>query len=158
MISWLTVGCFTHMCMVNPGIEVLFQSHTKDKAAELVEYAKCLYDRQKPALNVAYPLPVATNNQERLELDFGGRSKIIGIPHGSDKIRSYHPWVLFIEEAACVPDAGESYDEAVSACQKIIVVSSANVGWFESVCVSAEYETSVDAATVHIVRSEVLRR
>jgi hypothetical protein len=45
---------------------------------------------------------------------------------------------LFIDEAAFVPDAGQSYDEAVAACQKIAVLSSANTGWFESVVVSAE--------------------
>lgn len=124
--------------MTTPGIEVLFQSQTEDKAAELVDYAKCLYDRQNPELKTAYPVPEPVTKQSWLELNFTNGSRIIGIPHGASKIRSYHPWALFIDEAAFVPDAGESFDEAISACQKIVVVSSANVGWFESVCVSAE--------------------
>jgi len=29
-----------------------------------------------------------------------------------------------------MPEAGESYDNAVPVCQKIVVVSSAGPGWF----------------------------
>jgi hypothetical protein len=138
MLSWLSVGYLTHACMITPGIEVLFQSQTEDKAAELVDYGKCLYDRSDAEIQKEYPLVAPTSEQSWLELEFANDSRIIGIPHGASKIRSYHPWALFIDEAAFVPDAGESYDEAISACQKIIVVSSANTGWFESVCVRAE--------------------
>jgi hypothetical protein len=45
---------------------------------------------------------------------------------------------LLMDEAAFVSDAGQSYDEAIAACQKIAVLSSAYPGWFESVVVSAE--------------------
>jgi hypothetical protein len=57
------------------------------------------------------------HNSSWLELEFANESRIIGIPHGASKIRSYYPWALFIDEAAFVPDAGESYDVAISACQ-----------------------------------------
>jgi hypothetical protein len=117
---------------------VLFQSQTEDKAAELVDYSKCLVDQFDADIRIAYPLAAPTSKQNWVELAFANDSRIAGIPHGALKIRSYQPWCLFIEEAAFVPDAGESYDEAISACQKIIVVSSANTGWFESVCGSAE--------------------
>jgi hypothetical protein len=60
------------------------------------------------------------HNASWLELEFANDSRIIGIPHGASKIRSHHPWALFIDEAAFV--------QAISACQKIIVVSSANKG------------------------------
>jgi len=82
----------------------------------------------------AQPLP----KQSSLELNFVGGNRIVGIPHGADKIRSYHPTALLIDEAAFIPDAGQSFDEAIAACQKIAVLSSANTGWFESVVVSAE--------------------
>jgi hypothetical protein len=138
MLSWLFVGYFTHQCMTTPGVEVLFQSQTEEKAAELVEYAKILYERQDADIKALYPLDTPLARQSRLELNFGHGNRIVGIPHGADKIRSYHPTALFIDEAAFVPDAGQSYDEAVAACQKIAVLSSANTGWFESVVVSAE--------------------
>jgi hypothetical protein len=138
MLSWLTVGFLTHACMTTKGIEAIFQSQTEDKAAELVDYAKCLYDNQSEELRNIFPVAEPTADQSWLELRFANNSRIVGIPHGASKLRSYHPWALFIDEAAFVPDAGESYDEAISACQKILVVSSANVGWFEAVCTSAE--------------------
>jgi len=137
MLSWLCVGYFTHSCMTTESIEVLFQSQTEEKAAELVEYAKCLYERQHSHLKAAYPLAEGTSQQSSLELSFANGSRIIGIPHGADKVRSYHPWALLMDEAAFMPEAGEAYDEAVSACQKIVVVSSAGPGWFELMCESA---------------------
>lgn len=138
MLSWLTVGYFTHLCMTVPGCEVLMQSQTEEKAAELIDYAKQLYDASDEDIREAYPLTVPTEKQNWLELNFAHDSRLIGIPHGASKIRSYHPTALFIDEAAFVPDAGLSFDEAISACQQIVVVSSANVGWFESVCLSDE--------------------
>ena len=138
MLSWLFVGFFTHDCMTNPGVEVLFQSQTEEKAAELVDYAKCLYDRQDDDIKALYPLAQPLGKQSRLELNFGGGNRIVGIPHGADKIRSYHPTGLLMDEAAFIPDAGQSFDEAIAACQKIAVLSSANTGWFESVVVSAD--------------------
>lgn len=138
MLSWLCVGYFTHMCMTTPGVEVLMQSQTEPKAAELVDYAKCLVDRQDEDIRKLYPIRQPTSKQSWLELDFGNDSRIVGIPHGADKLRSYHPTALFMDEAAFIPDADASFNEAISACQKIAVVSSAGPGWFESVCVSAE--------------------
>ena len=120
------LGFFTHDCMTNPGVEVLFQSQTEEKAAELVDYAKCLYDRQDDDIKALYPLAQPLAKQSNLELNFRDGNRIVGIPHGADKIRSYHPTGLLIDEAAFIPDAGQSFDEAIAACQKIAVLSSAN--------------------------------
>jgi hypothetical protein len=138
MMSWLFVGFFTHDCMTTPGVEVLFQSQTEDKAAELVEYAKILYRRQDEDIKDLYPLATPLEKQSRLELNFRDGNRIVGIPHGADKVRSYHPTALFIDEAAFIDDAGHSYEEAIAACKKIAVLSSANAGWFDGVVVSAE--------------------
>jgi hypothetical protein len=129
MLSWLCVGLFTHACMTVPGIEVLVQSQKEAKAFELVDsYAKTLWERQRPELRQAYPL--AKIKQPAGQLHFANGSRIIGIPGGADQIRSYHPWGLFQDEAAFMPEAGESYNHAVPVCQKILVVSSAGPGWF----------------------------
>ena len=130
MISWLFAGLFTHAAMTIEGIEVLFQSQKEDKAFELVDYAKTLYERQKPELRKAYPLAKSLCQMADGELQFAHGSRIIGIPGGGDQIRSYHPWGLFMDEAAFMPEAGEAYDHAVPVCQKIVVVSSAGPGWF----------------------------
>ena len=138
MLSWLVVGFFTHDCMTHPGVEILFQSQTEEKAAELVEYARCLYDRQDDDIKTRYPLAQPLSKQSALELNFRDGNRIVGIPHGADKIRSYHPTALFIDEAAFIPDADASFNEAIAAVQKIVVLSSAGPGFFEEVCESAE--------------------
>ena len=128
MISWLFVGLFTHAAMTTPGIEVVFQSQKEEKAFELVDYAKILCEQQDQRLRRAYPLK--SRIQARGTLEFAHGSRVIGIPGGGDQIRSYHPWGLFQDEAAFMPEAGESYNHAVPVCQKIVVVSSAGPGWF----------------------------
>ena len=130
MISWLFAGLFTHTAMTTEGIEILFQSQKEDKAFELVGYAKTLYERQAPELRKAYPLAKSLRQMADGELEFANGSRIIGIPGGGDQIRSYHPWGLFMDEAAFMPEAGEAYDHAVPVCQKIVVVSSAGPRWF----------------------------
>src|SRR5437660_6652080 len=135
MLSWLCVGLFTHAAMTIPGIEVLFQSQKEEKAFELVGYAKTLYQKQDETIRKAYPLKKW--KQPAGVLEFAHGSRIIGIPGGGDQIRSYHPWGLFQEEAAFMPEAGEAYDHAVPVCQKIVVVSSAGPGWFSEQCQSA---------------------
>src|SRR5438067_7984873 len=56
MLSWLFVGYFTHKAMTTPGVEVLVQSQTEEKAAELIDYAKTLYERQDKDIKALYPL------------------------------------------------------------------------------------------------------
>ena len=130
MMSWLFVGLFTHAAMTIEGIEVLFQSQKEEKAFELVKYAKTLYERQKPEVRKAYPPARSLRQMADGELEFAHGSRIVGIPGGGDQIRSYHPWGLFMDEAAFMPEAGEAYDHAVPVCQKIVVISSAGPGWF----------------------------
>lgn len=135
MLSWLFVGLFTHAAMTTEGIEVLFQSQKQEKACELVEYAKILYEQSDEAIRKAYPL--AKKNQAADVLEFAHGSRIIAIPGGGDQIRSYHPWGLLMDEAAFMPEAGESYDNAVPVCKKIVVLSSAGPGWFADICNAA---------------------
>jgi phage FluMu gp28-like protein len=130
MLSWLCVGYFTHAAMTNDRREVLFQSQKEDKAGELVDYAKTLYEQQDPGLKQRFPLAKPLRDQAALKLEFANGSRIVGIPEGADQIRSFHPWGLLMDEAAFQPEAGEAYDAAVPVCQKIIVVSSAGPGWF----------------------------
>ena len=130
MLSWFCVGFFTHAAMTIEQREVLFQSQKEDKAAELIDYAKTLYEQQDEALKRRFPLAKPLKEQAALKLEFANGSRIIGIPEGADQIRSYHPWGLLMDEAAFQPEAGEAYDAAVPVCQKIIVVSSAGPGWF----------------------------
>jgi len=130
VLSWLCVGYFTHAAITTERREVLFQSQKEDKAAELIDYARILYEQQPQALKQRSPLAKPLRSQSSLKLEFANGSRLVGIPEGADQIRSYHPWGLLMDEAAFQPEAGEAYDAAVPVCEKIVVVSSAGPGWF----------------------------
>src|SRR5437016_9598792 len=152
MLSWLCVGLFTHAAMTTPGIEILLQSQKEDKAFELVEYAKTLYDQQSPKLQTAFPLARPLRQMADGVLEFANGSRIIGIPGGGDQIRSYHPWGLLQDEAAFMPEAGAAYDNAVPVCQKIVVLSSAGPGWF------ADFINDCTATPTHVAQGLTQRR
>ena len=113
MISWLCVGYFTHAAMTNDEREVLFQSQKEDKAAELIDYAKTLYEQQHEQLQRRFPLAKPLKEQSALKLEFANGSRIIGIPEGADQIRSYHPWGLTGTRSIEFANIGKAYFESV---------------------------------------------
>jgi hypothetical protein len=131
MISWACVAYLTRHAMVVPRREVLFQTQKKDKVIQLVDYAKCLYDQQDERIKAAFPLTKPLKAQAATSLRFAHGGAIIGIPSGANQIRSYHPWGYLNDESSFQPDAGECYNEALSAVKgKIIFNSSAGPGWY----------------------------
>jgi hypothetical protein len=131
MISWACVGYFTMNAMVVPSRGVIFQTQKEDKVIQLIEYAKCLYRNQDPRLQAAFPLSKPLDQQPANRLDFANGSYIVGIPGGADQVRSYHPWGYLNDESSFQADAGECYNEAISAVKgKIVFNSSAGPGWY----------------------------
>ena len=131
MISWVCVGYFTMNAMVVPSRGVIFQTQKEDKVIQLIEYAKCLFRNQDPRLQAAFPLSKPLDQQPANRLDFANGSYILGIPGGANQIRSYHPWGYLNDESSFQADAGECYNEALSAVKgKIVFNSSAGPGWY----------------------------
>jgi len=131
MLSWTCVAYLTLSVMKVPQRTTLFQTQKEKKAAQLIDYAKCLYRRQSSELQAAFPLRKNIDDQPALELHFANGSSIIGIPGGAGQIRSYHPWAYLNDESGFQPDAGSCFNEALSAVKgKIIFNSSANPGWY----------------------------
>lgn len=131
LVSWACVAYLTLNAMTVPRRGVLFQTQKEDKVKQLVKYAKCLYDCQPEWLKEAYPLSKPSHQQPELSLEFLHGGSIVGVPGGADQIRSYHPWGYLNDESSFQPDAGECYNEALSAVKgKIIFNSSAGPGWY----------------------------
>lgn len=131
MVSWAAVGYLTVNAMRVPHRGVLFQTQKDDKVIQLVNYAKCLYRRQSQWLQDAYPLTKPIDLQPEHSLSFAAGGYIVGIPGGADQVRSYHPWGYLNDESSFQADAGECYNEAISAVKgKIIFNSSAGPGWY----------------------------
>ncbi|MFY9680831.1 MAG: hypothetical protein WAK70_03280, partial [Candidatus Sulfotelmatobacter sp.] len=56
---------------------------------------------------------------------------VVGIPGGADQMRSYHPWGVLNDESSFQPEAGECFNEYLSAVKgKILFNSSAGPGWY----------------------------
>jgi hypothetical protein len=131
MLTWGCVAFLTNKAMTVPAREVLLQTQKIDKVKQLIKYARCLYEQQPQWLRDAFPLG---KHQSDLRLNFAHGGSVIGIPGGADQIRSYHPWGYLNDESSFQPDAGECYNEALSAVSGSIVFnSSAGPGWFADV-------------------------
>lgn len=131
MLSWSCVAYLTLNAMRIPARGVLFQTQKDEKAVELVDYAKVLYEQQPDWLKEAFPLskPLARQGSHILEFAHGGH--VMGIPGDSDQVRSRHPWGYLLDEASFVVQAGECFNESLSAVKgKIILNSSAGPSWF----------------------------
>lgn len=134
MISWACLAYFTWKAMTTPLCGSVIQTQKEKKVIQLIDYAKCLYRRQPAWLQDAIPLAKPLANQPELELLFANGSYIVGIPGGADQIRSYHPWGYLNDESSFQPEAGDCYNEALSAVKgKIIFNSSAGPGWYADV-------------------------
>ena len=131
MISWACVAYLTRHAITVPERGVIFQTQKLDKAIDLIDYAKCLYRHQAEYIKKAFPLAKPLDSQPRNRLEFADGGYILGIPGGANQLRGHHPWGYFNDETAFQPEAGECYNEAVSAVKgKIILNSSAGPGWY----------------------------
>jgi hypothetical protein len=131
MVSWACVAYLTINAMRVPHRGVLFQTQKDDKVIQLVDYAKWLYRRQPQWLQDAYPLTKPIDQQPEHSLSFAAGGYVVGIPGGADQVRSYHPWGYLNDESSFQADAGECYNEAISAVKgKMIFNSSAGPGWY----------------------------
>lgn len=130
MVSWACVAYLMWEAMRVAERGIVLQTQKEKKVKQLIKYAKCLYRRQPQWLQDAHPLAKPIDHQSDLVLEFASGSNIVGIPGGADQIRSYHPWGYMNDESAFQPEAGECYNEALAAANKIIFNSSAGPGWY----------------------------
>ncbi len=131
MVTWVCVAYLTLQAMTVPERAVLVQTQKEEKAKHLIKYAKTAYAGQPEWLRSHFPLTKPIELQSDLVLEFAHGGRIVGIPGGADQIRTYHPWGYLNDESSFQPDAGECYNEALSAVKgKIIFNSSAGPSWY----------------------------
>lgn len=131
LVSWGCVAYLTWEAQRTPHCGILLQCQKAKKVIQLVDYAKCLWERQPGWLREQFPLSKSLQRQSSFELEYANGSYIAGVPGGADQIRSYHPWGYLNDESSFQPDAGDCYNEALSAVAgKIIFNSSAGPGWY----------------------------
>jgi hypothetical protein len=130
MVTWAIMGYFTLQAMKFHEREIIVQTMEETKAHQCIDYAKTLYRRQPQWLKDAFPLAKPIEKMASNEFSMANGSVIWGIPGGAGKLRAYHPWGYFNDETAFQPEAGLCYNEALSACQKVVLNSTAWPSWF----------------------------
>ena len=126
----------------------------------LLQYAKCLYGQQDAILpNRIFPVlrPLERQSYNQLELKDGGI--LIALPgKDPDRIRSEHPTIVIVDEAAFMENEGEPLDVALSSrVPKMMCISSAApVGSTKYTESCAYYPTRGISGTLHPTFSSCL--
>lgn len=135
LMTWIVCAYCAHTAFNRPATGVLFYSQDEDRSVHCVNCVKTLWENSLPSLKhywkLAKPLPKQPYNR----LDMANNSWFLGIPgQNPDKIRSFHPTIVAIDEAAFVERYEEAYNIAVATrCPQIISWSSANEGHFDEI-------------------------
>jgi hypothetical protein len=132
MVSWWSAAEAVHYIMTHQPAKAIFWALDEARSLTLLDYAKVLYEQQHGALKKIFPLerPLDRQSYNQLELKDGGI--LVALPgKDPDRIRSEHPTIVIIDEAAFIENGGESFDIALSSrVPKMMCISSAAPGWF----------------------------
>lgn len=132
MASWTTSAKCAHMMFTRPATAVVFQSQDEDRAVHDVEYVKCLWKKSLPSLQRRWKVNKAPDDQAYNYFELANGSWCLGIPGQPDKIRSQHPTIYVLDEAAHVEKGEELWNIALAARPlHAWALSSAKPGWFQ---------------------------
>lgn len=134
MCSWAVSGWAAHKVFTRPAVRVVIQSEDEDRAVHDIEYAKVLWENSDPALKEQWPLEKPLEKQPYNELRLANGSSMVAIPGDPGKIRSEHPTIVVLDEAAHITEGEQSYNTAsATRCPHLVSLSSAWPGWFRDV-------------------------
>lgn len=131
-ISWLFMALLLHEAQFHGYRLEAVISKKEDDAFHLVERAKFMYDHQPSWIKTLCPLDRKLRDMPFGSLFFQNGSKIRGFPQGADQVRSFVPSTAFLDELGFQDKAKETYEACVPCCSKIVTVSSANPGFFQT--------------------------
>jgi hypothetical protein len=142
MASWLISGWAAHKAFTRPATCIVFQSEDEDRAVHDVQYAKILWQHSDDMLREQWALEKPLEKQPYNEFRLANGSRLVGIPGDPDKIRSEHPTVVVLDEAAHITEGEHSYNiAAATRCLHLIALTSAAPGWFRD---ATEFAVPVD--------------
>ena len=143
MATWWGSGECLHYVMTHQPASCIFWCPDQDRAEKCIDYCKVLYAQQHPDLKELYPLPrkkSRVEDQAAYRFELGGGGWLEALPgKNPNKIRSEHPTIVFMDEAAFNEHGHEAYGNAVSTRPvKLVAISSAYPGWFYDMIDCAE--------------------
>lgn len=135
MISWLVSAWSAHKGFIKPAIKVIFQSEDETRAINDVKYVKELWKNSDDFLKQRWPLPKPIEEQPKESFTLANGSEFVALVGNPGKIRSFHPTIYILDEAAHIEQAEESWNVATATnAPYMICLSSAAPGWmFETI-------------------------
>lgn len=133
MASWTVSGWAAYLMFTRPATGVVFQSEDEARAVHDVEYVKILWEQSLSPLRQRWkPLRGKhPNDQPYNSFEMENGSWCIGLPGNPDKVRSEHPTIVILDEAAHIVRGDQSFNIAkATKCLHIVALSSANPSWF----------------------------
>jgi hypothetical protein len=139
MISWLVSGYCAHWGFTRAATVTVFQSEDEDRAVHDIDYVKMLWKNSPDWLKCRWPLKKDLDKQSYNEFELANGSRFKAIPGDPDKIRSEHPTLIVLDEAAHITKGEDSYNISMGCSPvKMIALSSAAPGWFQDVAEEAK--------------------
>ena len=136
--TWTTVMLYTWDTLYHEGRQNIFQSEDSTKTADLVKRALFIYRHQPKFLRNIHPAHASLGLAKAGVLRVDSlNSEIMGFPQGADQIRQYHPSGVYLDEAAYLVDAGNTFAAVKPAIEnggRFSATSSANASWFWKAC------------------------
>lgn len=131
MASWTVAAWASHRAFNRPATKVVFQSEDEARALKLIEYSRELWKNSMPELQQRWPLKKELDRQPGDVFTLGNDSQLIGIVGNPDKVRSEHPSIYVLDEAAHVERGLDSWNIAMATgAPHMIALSSAAPGWY----------------------------
>lgn len=141
MASWMTSGHCAHLMFNHPAVGVVFQSRDEDRACHDVEYVKELWKNSIDPLRARWPLAKDLDSQPYYRFELANGSWCTGITGDPQKIRSEHPTIVVLDEAAHIETEANYNIARATRCKQIVCLSSAWPGWFREF---TEFATPAD--------------
>lgn len=136
-ISWLMMALLLHKAQFVPYRLIAVFSKKEKDALEMIERAKFMYSHQPKWLQQMCQLDRKLRDMPHGSLTFNHGSKMNGFAEGPDQVRGYVPSISFLDEAAKQDKLESTYGACVPCSKQIITVSSADVGYFETLVTPA---------------------
>lgn len=132
LCSWMVSGWAAHKGFTRPATATVFQSQDEDRSVHDVEYVKELWSNSPDWLKERWPLEKPIDKQPYNALYAANGSSWVAITGDPDKVRSKHPSIYILDEAAIIARGEESFNVGMAAKPLwVIALSSAKPGWFQ---------------------------
>lgn len=138
MCSWAVSAWAGHYGFTHPASCIAFQSRDERRALKCIEYVKELWKNGLDSLKELWMPEKDPEKQPAHEFRMKNGSKFTALTGDPDNIRSEHPSIVVLDEAAFMERGEESYNTAIATkCLHMVVLSSANAGWYEDLVETA---------------------